>query len=118
MSDAVRPTKGTVPAPPDATAKPDTQQPRSVLPLGFGRRADIGSTLPPYRTEDAIPLGEAQVTIGASSTTDVSPPPLREQDHDLIDYLIKKALEKCAPCRSEYSRSLAEQNKRSAKRRT
>ena len=102
----------------DRPAEPERQRPRSELPLGFGNRSALGITLPPSRPDEATPRGGMQATIDAPSTNNSGPHPLHERDHELIDYLIQKALETCSPCRQEHSRALPEQRPRSTKRPT
>jgi hypothetical protein len=99
-----------------STAHPEPERPRSALPLGFGPWPSSDGNLPPDRVDGVATFGGACATIGASSTTDGAPRALHERDNELIDFLVRKAIEKCMPSRPDPSISMRSAGQRASRR--
>lgn len=99
-----------------SAAPPELRHPRSALPLGFGPSPTVDRSLPIEHVDGATTTGASHATLGAPSPADAGPRPLSERDHELIDFLVRRAIEKCTPSPPEPSLSAFGARQRSAKK--
>lgn len=99
-----------------ATAHPLNVAPRSDPPLERPPSSPAEATLPPVSAGERGKIGGGPATIGESSPPDTNLRPLRERDRELIDFLVRKAIEKCMPPEPNPSLSMLGTRQRSARR--
>lgn len=67
----------------------------STLALGLGCQRSGDGTLPHVSVDRLLPMRSPRATVEAPALREPKPCPSNERDHELIDYLVRKAIEKC-----------------------
>lgn len=78
-------------------ARPQPAHRGSALPLGFDQPYPPDRSLPHDCLEAADTKTAACATLPSTPTPSTPPDLPSESDREMIDYLIKKAIEKCIP---------------------
>src|ERR1700759_1199457 len=96
-----RPMSNLVSSPGEGSSEPSSAQPTAAQPSppppGSRPPLPLDGILPPGSLDGPTKSGAGQGTIGASSTPDAIPHPIRERNHELIDFLVRRAIDKCMP---------------------
>jgi len=86
-----RPMSNLVSSPGESSSEPSSAQPTAAQPSppppGSRPPSPLDGILPPGSLDGPTKSGAGQGTIGASSTPDATPHPIRERNHELIDFL-------------------------------
>lgn len=99
-----------------STVQPSPASPGSHRPLHVEPPSLPDGILPPASVDDSTKIELEQATIGAPSTPDATPHLLRERNHELINFLVRRAIDKCMPSDPHPSLSTLGARQRSAAR--
>jgi hypothetical protein len=96
-----------------AAAQPAPPPPGSQSPLRSDLASPSSATLPATGVDGSAKSDVQPSTIGPPSAPDATPHPIRERNHELIDFLVRRAIGKCMPADADPSslRSSAERTR-------